>query len=645
MERVFKIGFVSISRQFLDCDALVAEDLNIEMVTALADTDTVVPIGLKMEREGVEVIISRRITASQLQQHLKIPVLSLRTTFTDIFLNLRNASLMGKKILLTLFEDDEVAGIDLLENLFNVIVIPGIYHDLASLEATIIRGKEQGCQIVIGGAVSTSLAQKHGLEGLELRINKGVFMSTIDDALSVARANREEQEKAVRYRTIMDATSEGIVALDKNGLITAINHAALQSLALPEPMIGKPFAGLDQGDYLQEVLESGRPVLNKVVRLGGETFVANLIPLQVGAEVVGAVVTFRDVVNVVRAEHEVRRSLFKGLVARNRIDSFVHRHPAMKEVVEQVKKFSQVDSTILITGETGTGKEILAQSIHNLSPRREGPFVSINCAAIPEQLLESELFGYDEGAFTGSRHGGKPGLFELAHKGTIFLDEVGVTPLSVQSRLLRVLQEREVMRVGGDRLISVNVRVIAATNRNLCLEVQQGRFREDLYFRLDVINILIPPLRERIDDLPLLIQDLIRRCARTHKAKNLVIPDCQLKKLMALQWPGNVRQLQNFVENLVILCDDGYQEGTFEKLYAKLLDYSLVRSRSAGSERQFLNHQNDDGPKDDEARAIRKAMEESRFIRSRAAKKLGISRTTLWRKLREMSMQQSNCPG
>jgi transcriptional regulator with PAS, ATPase and Fis domain len=296
------------------------------------------------------------------------------------------------------------------------------------------------------------------------------------------------------------------------------------------------------------------------------------------------------------------------------------------------------DSTVLITGETGTGKEILAHSIHTLGPRRKGPFISINCAAIPDQLLESELFGYEEGAFTGSRRGGKPGLFELAHNGAIFLDEIGATPMSLQSRLLRVLQEHEVMRIGGDRLIPVNVRVIAATNQNLCLEVQKGRFREDLYFRLDVLTIHVPPLRERMDDLPVLVQALIHRCARNSRMQSLALPKCYLDKLMELRWPGNVRQLQNFVEKLVILCEDGFKADVFEQLYTDLLGYSLVRDREANLERtsvnDFLRHK----ARDDEARSIRKALEESGFCKTTAAKKLGVSRTTLWRKMREMGL-------
>lgn len=638
VEQIFKVGFINSSQQFIDYALSVALKRPVEVSTSLAGLDAAIPPGKRMEKEGVEVIISRRATASLLRKNLQVPVLSVRINSYDILRNIWDASLMGRKILLTSFEEETIEDTDLLQKIFDVTLVPGVFRDFSSLEAAIIWGKKQGCEVVIGGGGSMALARKHGLRGVELRSNEDAILSALEDAISVARANREEQEKALRYRTIMDATSEGIAAVDKDGRITAINRPAVDFLGLPEQMIGREFADCFPGSHVREVLDSGRPLWNKLERFGNEQFVASYIPLRVGTEIVGVVITFRDISNVVRAENEVRRSLAKGLNAKYSITDFIHHHPAMQEVAEKIRKFSRADSTVLITGETGTGKEILAHSIHSLGPRRKGPFVSINCAAVPDQLLESELFGYEEGAFTGSRRGGKSGLFELAHNGTIFLDEIGATPLSLQSRLLRVLQEHEVMRIGGDRLIPVNVRVIAATHHDLCLEVQKGRFREDLYFRLDVLTVDIPPLRDRIDDLPILVQELIRRCTRSPKMQPLIIPKPYLAKLMGLTWPGNVRQLQNFVEKLVILCEDDFKIDVFEQLYADLYKYSLVRDREVGFERpcgkDFLRQKT----LNDEVKSIRKALEESGFRKTIAAKKLGVSRTTLWRKLREMEL-------
>jgi transcriptional regulator with PAS, ATPase and Fis domain len=300
-----------------------------------------------------------------------------------------------------------------------------------------------------------------------------------------------------------------------------------------------------------------------------------------------------------------------------------------------VQRFAASDSTLLLTGETGTGKEILAHSIHRIGPRRRQPFVSINCAALPENLLESELFGYEEGAFTGSRRGGKPGLFEIAHKGTIFLDEIGATPQSVQTRLLRVLQEKEVMRIGGERMIPVDVRIIAATNKDVTREVQKGNIREDLFFRLNILHIHIPPLRDRMDDLPVLMKALMKKTAKKYQRAPLTVPSAFLASLMAYSWPGNVRQLENFVERLLLLSSDRFRQGIFDELYSELTAYTATgrpffnKELISGRSRAKGVVQNQD------TRSIWRALEEAHFCKSKAAKRLGISRTTLWRKLKE----------
>ena len=311
----------------------------------------------------------------------------------------------------------------------------------------------------------------------------------------------------------------------------------------------------------------------------------------------------------------------------------------MREIVNKAEQFGASDSTILITGETGTGKEILAQGIHNLSARSKHPFVSINCAALPDSLLESELFGYEEGSFTGSRKGGKPGLFEVAHKGTIFLDEIGSTPENVQRRLLRVIQEKEVMRIGGDRLIPVDVRVITASNKDLRDETLSGRFREDLYFRLNVLSIFVPPLRDRIEDIPVLTQEFIKRSSAKYARQPIIIPLYYLNTMMEYSWPGNVRQLENFIEQLVLLCELGFRKETFMEIYFELIEYASHQKQSQKEEdRGLLKAQSELQKKAAEERILRDAMGKTNFSKTKAAKMLGISRTTLWKKLKELGV-------
>jgi len=302
----------------------------------------------------------------------------------------------------------------------------------------------------------------------------------------------------------------------------------------------------------------------------------------------------------------------------------------MRDVVEKARNFATTDSTILIRGESGCGKELFAQGIHRASQRSGDPFVAVNCAALPDDLLESELFGYEEGAFTGARKGGKPGLFELAHGGTIFLDEIGSITLNLQARLLRVLQGREVMRIGGDSIIPVNVRCIVATNENLQNAIKEGNFRLDLYFRINVLNLSIPPLRSRPDDIPLLAEHFLREFRqRIHKPVPR-IPASMAQWMREYGWPGNVRELQNFCERLAILADGKTpDEKRVRQLIAEASEELLSRDLPSGNAVTVTF-----GTLEEMENQIIAALDK-RGVGNQAemAKLLGISRTTLWKRM------------
>src|SRR5690625_1179420 len=263
-------------------------------------------------------------------------------------------------------------------------------------------------------------------------------------------------------------------------------------------------------------------------------------------------VALQDVTGIQEMESKIRKKIhLRGHIAKYRFNHIITRSELVKSTIDTAKSYSKVDSNVLIIGETGTGKEMYAQSIHNQSYRKNKPFVAINCAALPENLLESELFGYAEGAFTGAMKGGKQGIFELAHQGTLFLDEIGEVSAKLQSRLLRVLEEREVMRIGDDKVIPVHVRIIAATNKNLLKMVKDNLFREDLYYRLSVLDLYLPPLRAYKEDIPLLTNYFIEKFSTEWAIK---ITDGAYKKLSEQNWDGNIRQLQNFCERWSVLC-------------------------------------------------------------------------------------------
>ncbi|MDW7675615.1 MAG: sigma 54-interacting transcriptional regulator, partial [Bacillota bacterium] len=346
------------------------------------------------------------------------------------------------------------------------------------------------------------------------------------------------------------------------------------------------------------------------------------------------------ITKVQQLEQKIRTKIYsQGLIAKHNFSDIVGKSENMLQVVNKALKFAETDSTILLLGESGTGKEMFAQSIHNASSRRKGPFVAINCAALPENLLESELFGYEEGAFTGARKGGKQGLFELAHRGTIFLDEIGSINLALQGRLLRVLQEREVMRVGGNQVIPVDIRIIAATNEDLGERVTFGQFRNDLFYRLNVLKLLLPALRERTGDPELLLEYFINSCNQKFGKKVVVTNKDLFNWANSYYWPGNIRQLENFVERLIILAELESQNS--EIIYQLIYETESEIGKCCSPKFTDKPYNKDTitvevaSLAEMEDQLIRKIADTKGFSKEELAKLLEVSRTTLWKKLKK----------
>jgi transcriptional regulator with PAS, ATPase and Fis domain len=357
----------------------------------------------------------------------------------------------------------------------------------------------------------------------------------------------------------------------------------------------------------------------------------NRIPLDVNDELEESIMTFQDVSYIQKLETSTRMQLHsKGLVARRSFEDIIGSSQAIRKTVERARRFSATSVSVLIEGETGAGKELFAHSVHNASDRAQGPFVAINCAALPESLLESELFGYEEGAFTGAKKGGKAGLFELAHNGTIFLDEIGEISSLLQSRLLRAINEKEILRIGGGRIIHVDVRVIAATNKNLYKLVLDGRFRRDLYFRLDLLNLTLPPLRERAEDIDDLARSFIPLKNAAHGRNMPLLSKTSLRRLQAYSWPGNVRELEYFLEKLVVLYDDCED---FDRFVAETLREHMERREDAvcGEESADTVTLRVGSMKDMQAQIVASLLERNGGNKGGLAKQLGVSRTTIWK--------------
>ncbi|MCP8969871.1 sigma-54 interaction domain-containing protein [Ectobacillus ponti] len=363
---------------------------------------------------------------------------------------------------------------------------------------------------------------------------------------------------------IINLAAEWIVVVDVNGIICYINQAYCEFLGTTiEEAVGKPVGNVIENSRMHVVVRTGQAEVASIQSIKGSEMVANRYPLYVQGELVGAVgtVMFRNAQDWLEYSQKVQplveelkyyKTRFeRELRGKYRFSDLIGQSPRFLEAKHLAERVSGSQSAVLLLGESGTGKELFAHAIHNNSVRSPFPFVRVNCASIPEHLLESELFGYEEGAFTGAKRGGKKGKFELAHRGTLFLDEVGDMPLPMQSKLLRALQEKEIERIGGHAPVLVDVRIIAATHRNLEQMVEEGRFRQDLYYRLNVMKIEIPPLRERKADIGPISRVLLEKLGRKFNRHGIMLAGDVVQQLQQHNWPGNIRELENVLERAV----------------------------------------------------------------------------------------------
>ena len=370
----------------------------------------------------------------------------------------------------------------------------------------------------------------------------------IDSVLS------ESEDIKKQLKMILNFTSDSVIAVDLAGHITEFNESSERSFGLKKREvqgrhIGEVFPELGT----EEVPKYLEAVRDEIVTIGHIPYVLNRYGLYSEEDMLtGVVLFFQKYMEIEKTRNKLRSQMIpKGHVARYTMDSILGNSRVIRELKDVARRMAKSASTVLITGESGTGKEVFAQAIHNASSRKNMPFIAVNCSALAASLLESELFGYEEGAFTGARKGGKLGLFEMADKGTLFLDEIGEMPFELQAKLLRVLMEKEVMRIGGTDLIKVNVRIIAATNKDLLKLTREGRFREDLYYRINVLPLPLPPLRERKEDIPVLADFFLQEFGAEKNLSKKI-----LRILAAYDWPGNIRELHNCIEYMYQLSDE-----------------------------------------------------------------------------------------
>ncbi len=630
---------------YVDVDVFVNNFLPYSVVAATAK---------KVERMGYDAIIARGFTYKQIKACVDIPIIVVEADLSDIICTIIESGIQkGEHVAILFYESnvllkyhnlkthlDRIFGID-------TTIIP--YSNMDEYDEIVKEVVKNG-QTLITGYNGVAFCRKAGGRYGELFLGETAIRNGVLEAVRIVNIKRKAAFEGRKMQAVLKTSQEGIVYVNENNEIELINPVALRIFAE-----GAPERNLDEkeveGTLISQYISNIDELLDlneEITDVIGETFDKNKIILStaklvnVGYES-GTIITFREIEQVVETEKRIREDLYaKGHFAKYTFDNIWGDSSEICRCKQLSKNYATFDDNVLIYGETGTGKELFAQAIHNESARRNQPFYAINCAAIPESLLESELFGYSEGSFTGAKKGGKAGIFELAHRGTIYLDEIGELPLASQSALLRVLQEKEVRRIGDDRIIPIDVRVIAASHKDILAEVAAKRFRMDLFYRLSVMYIKIPSLRERRSDIIQLVMHFILENSRCHKIPwNAHFTPAAKSFIESYQWPGNIRELQNFTKRIFAL---GYCDKVIDEEDVKTL---LLNSKSVLC--PFIDSGDEPVPLQGEGCRIAEDQLQLRIKRSfskidieralaaaegnkaEAARLLGISRTHLWR--------------
>jgi transcriptional regulator with PAS, ATPase and Fis domain len=593
-----------------------------DIVFAVASILDGAQIVKELKKQGVEAVIARGESAANIKkENPDVVVVDVSITGFDLVRAVESARTFGDNIAVVWFPS-MLKQIECLETALGVHIKR---YNLTSrhkehVNEMIDQALQEGADVIMGGYITTTAARERNLPCISIQTGNEGYLEAFLNARSLLVSLGEEKRKAGMILAVLNHAYEGILSVDAEGRITAVNPVAQRILRLNRT-VGEPVQAVWPELDLASTLKHGKQELDRIYIVNGVQVLCNKAPIMDEKRQIGAVATFQDITKIQMAEARIRKEMYsRGHVAGFRFKDIYGTSKSVQAAVEMAKSFSVTEANILIVGETGSGKEVFAQSIHNHSKRARGPFVAVNCASIPPQLLESELFGYVGGAFTGASKEGKPGLFEVAHTGTIFLDEVAELDFVNQGRLLRVLQEKAVVRLGSDKVLPVDVRIVAATNKVLPDMVARNAFREDLFYRLNVLLLRVPPLRERRKDIGIYARQFLRELAQ---GRELALSRGALAVLEEYHWGGNIRELRNVFERICALAKRDTIGASFVKRIL-CLEQPLHGSTVAGAE----------------ATDVAEALSRCGGRIGDAAKELGVSRSTLWRKMNRWGIER-----
>lgn len=580
--------------------------------TAIIDT------AKKSLENGTKMFIARGRNVSLLRNNISASIINVQYTYEDIYYSVLKANCKLENIALVGFDEaydmmikfKEISG-------YNVQVIGPEYVD--NIEYDIKNSIKKSTEVLIGGITVKRAADSLNLKHIMLDVDINSLKIAVNSALNILRANNEKDKHFQTISTTINGLTEAIINFNTNGDIIFINNLAKKIFREYEYNKIKRLlvSPIDENTILK-----GLPIFDKVISINDKNYILNLKPVIFQKNVQSVIAIIHSADYIQEGEKQLRIKFnSKGHTAKNTFNNIIGQSKILNDTIIKAKKYSKTNNSILIVGETGTGKEMFAQSIHNFSSRYNEPFVAINCAALPDSILESELFGYVKGAFTGANKEGKMGIFELAHNGTVFLDEIGEMNFSIQAKILRVLQEKEISRLGDNKIIPIDVRIISATNKNLQDLINEKKFREDLYYRLAVLELNIPPLDQRLEDIPYLVDYYINK-----SEYNVSFTNEALQFLRSCNYKGNIRQLFNILERTIVLSESNKITANdirnivdTKSLSENLIDdYSLKNSNDNYEKNQIID-----------------ILEKHSGNRKNTANELNISLTTLWRKIKK----------
>ncbi len=579
----------------------------------------------------VQIVLAGPSTKRMYAEKLKVPIISFRPTFPDLITAIQEAQRIDRRIAITLSRDDKDFDLPLLSKVMGVSLFP-LYCDNSKEYVdgckTVMKKK---FKVIIGGSFTVDSAEKLGLKGILLYKGMDMIRTAILKALEICQVEEENTRRISQLNAVINNFTEGLLLTDEKGRVILDNPPAQKRLGV-ENLVGKQVNGIFDSKAANKVLRNGQPAFNV---LEAEKLVVNYIPIRSAETVHGLVCTLKRVDEIQDAEFTVRRRLHsRGFVAKHGPEDILGHSEVIHQCKESSKLFARTSDPILITGESGTGKELFAHAIHSYSNQKKGPFVAINCATLPNDLLESELFGYEKGAFTGARETGKKGLIELAHRGTLFLDEITTLGYPLQAKLLRLLSEHEILKLGSDRIIPIDVRILAATNEDIEACVEERRFREDLYYRLNVFRLHIPPLHEHPEDIMPLFLNFVSKIDhdifREISHSKTVIK----KALVGHTFKGNARELENIARRFCLF----YGANRRARNLVNIIQGCLEKKVSLDVGKEGLSDLKTT-TQNSEKQLIKDLMKKHRY-KSDVARALGVAPSTLWRKIKKYGIQK-----